>query len=109
MFRGTTNRLNITIEGVDVKEIKEIWLTFSAEEKLGTEIFTKKKEDLIFDEDGTIICDLTQEETLDLNKYSEKNKCVYVQARLLMNDGMALASPISTMTVNAVLKDGVIQ
>ena len=107
MIRGTTQELIFDI-GMNTEEVSQLWLTFSHSNRLNAEIFTKEINDVILS-GTTIKVTLSQEETLLLNQYNLKDKIIYIQLRVLLNDGQALASSIVEMTVNHLLKGGVIE
>lgn len=101
MYRGTTPTIVFTINSdLDLNTIKEVWITFDV-----TPLLTFTKEDVVInDDDKSITLNLTQEDTLKFNKHEMK-----VQLRFLLEDGNAYASPIKTVTVNSILKNGVIE
>lgn len=106
MIRGSTQQLIFNI-GINTEEVSQLWLTFSHSNRLNAEIFTKEINDVILD-GTTFTVPLSQEETLALNEYNIKEKVVYIQLRVLLNDGQALASNVVEMTVSHLLKDGVL-
>lgn len=106
MIRGTTQILTFDI-GMNVNEVSQLWLTFSHSNRINSEIFTKTKDDVILD-GTTLTVPLTQEETLALNEYNIKDKVVFVQLRAIV-DGQALASNVVEMTVQHLLKEGVLE
>lgn len=107
MIRGTTQELIFGV-GMSTDEVSQLWLTFSHSNKENAELITKEKEDVILS-GTTIKVTLSQEETLLLNQYNLKDKVIYIQLRVLLTDGQALASSIVEMTVNHLLKGGVIE
>ena len=107
MIRGTTQELVFNL-GINTEEVSQLWLTFSHSNRLNAELFTKEKDDVVLS-GTTMTVPLSQEETLLLNQYNLKDKVIYIQLRVLLNDGQALASSIVEMTVNHLLKGGVIQ
>lgn len=107
MIRGSTQQLIFNI-GINTEEVSQLWLTFSHSNRLNAEIFTKEINDVILD-GTTITVPLSQEETLALNEYNIKEKVVYIQLRVLLNDGQVLASNVVEMTVSHLLKDGVLE
>lgn len=100
MYRGTTPSFDISINDVDLTEVSEMWVS------LGTEnnpIVNKTLEDVEID--GSLVTvPLSQEDTLAL-KAAQKT---YLQVRILLNSGEALASPMKKVDVFAIIKDGVI-
>lgn len=106
MIRGSTQQLIFNI-GINTEEVSQLWLTFSHSNRLNAEIFNKTKDDVILSGE-TITVPLSQEETLALNEYNIKEKVIYVQLRVLLEDGQALASNVVEITVEHLLKDGVL-
>ena len=107
MIRGTTQKLLFDI-GIDVNEVSQLWLTFSHSNIQNSELLNKTKDDVILS-GTTVEVALSQEETLLLNQYNLKDKVIYIQLRALLNDGQALASSIVEITVEHLLKGGVIE
>lgn len=107
MIRGSTQQLIFNI-GINTEEVSQLWLTFSHSNRLNAEIFTKEINDVILS-GATITVPLSQEETLALNEYNIKEKVVYIQLRVLLEDGQALASNVVEITVNHLLKGGVLE
>ena len=107
MIRGSTQNLVFNI-GINTEEVSQLWLTFSHSNRLNAEIFTKEINDVILD-GASITVPLSQEETLALNEYNIKEKSVYIQLRVLLDDGQALASSIVEITVEHLLKGGVLE
>ena len=107
MIRGSTQQLIFNI-GINTEEVSQLWLTFSHSNRLNAEIFTKEINDVILS-GTTITVPLSQEETLALNEYNIKEKVVYIQLRVLLKDGQALASSIVEITVEHLLKGGVLE
>ena len=106
MIRGTTQNLVFNV-GIDTEEVSQLWLTFSHSNMLNAEIFTKEINDVILD-GTTITVPLSQEETLALNEYNIKEKVVYIQLRALLKDGQSRVSKVVELTVEHLLKDGVL-
>lgn len=100
MYRGTTPQLEVIVTGVDFTEVAELWLTIGQN---GRPIVNKDLEDLMI-EDNTIYVTFTQEDTLALRACSS----TYLQLRVLMNDGTAIATPVKKLNVNEIIKDGII-
>lgn len=100
MYRGTTPQLEVIVTGVDFAEVAELWLTIGQN---GRPIVNKDLEDLTI-EDNTIYVTFTQEDTLALRACSS----TYLQLRVLMNDGTAIATPVKKLNVNEIIKDGII-
>lgn len=106
MIRGTTQNLVFNI-GINTEEVSQLWLTFSHSNRLNAEIFTKEINDVILS-GATITVPLSQEETLMLNEYNIKEKVVYIQLRVLLKDGQSRVSKVVELTVEHLLKDGVL-
>ena len=106
MIRGSTQNLVFNI-GINTEEVSQLWLTFSHSNRLNAEIFTKEKNDVIL-EGTTLTVPLSQEETLALNEYNIKEKVVYIQLRVLLKDGQSRVSKVVELTVEHLLKDGVL-
>ena len=105
MIRGTSQNLKFNI-GIDTSKVSQLWLTFSHSNKQNAELFTKEINDVILD-GTTLTVPLTQEETLALNEYNIKDKIVFIQLRAIV-DGEAKASAVVEVTVQHLLKDGVL-
>lgn len=107
MYRGTTPtvRWYIKTEEMKFEEIEEVWMTFQT----GCGCHCKKilnidSDDLVINSDEKYIqYTLSQEETLKF-----KPGPLFIQLRILMADGEALASKINKIDVQDVLKGGVI-
>ena len=106
MIRGSTQNLVFNI-GINTEEVSQLWLTFSHSNRLNAEIFTKEINDVVLD-GTTITVPLSQEETLALNEYNIKDKVVFVQLRAIV-DGEAKASKVVELTVEHLLKEGVLE
>lgn len=106
MIRGSTQNLVFNV-GINTEEVSQLWLTFSHSNRLNAEIFNKTKDDVILD-GTTITVPLSQEETLALNEYNIKEKVVYIQLRVLLKDGQSRVSKVVELTVEHLLKDGVL-
>ena len=100
MYRGTTPQLEVIVTGVDFTEVAELWLTLG---QMGKPVVNKELSDLTI-EDNTIYVTFTQEDTLALRACSS----TYLQLRVLMNDGTAIATPVKKLNVNEIIKDGII-
>ena len=99
MYRGTTPSIAVNVTGVDFGDVTEIWLTLG---QFGRPVITKTITDLRI-ENSTIYADLTQEDTLKLRA----NSRTYLQIRVLLNDGTALASPVARLKVEQILQNGI--
>ena len=102
MRRGTTPTLILPITGLDVSELKTIYVTI---EQDSLEVTKTNDEILIDTEENVIKVPLSQEETLKF-----KVGVANVQIRgLLEDDATAIASNIKTLKIGDVLLDGVIE
>lgn len=101
MRRGTTPTLTITLDGVLVSDLGQVFVTF---EQKGIEL-TKQNDDITLDvEANAIIVPFSQEDTLTFNQGP-----VNCQLRALLADGTtAIASKIKAFSMDKVLLDGVI-
>lgn len=101
MFRGTTPTLEFKIP-YTVEEIELGYVTFSRNGQKFMDIpFSDSRVVL---EDYSIFVYFSQEDTLSFN-----SRTVYsIQLRILLSEGVAVASNIMTMPVEAILKNGVI-
>lgn len=100
MYRGTTPVLEIHVDTeMDFGDIERLWLIF----KTSTREVTRELDTLTLNnEEKTITCTLTQEETL---KFAN-NSVVEVQLRGLNRGGVAWASDIGSVNADRILKDG---
>lgn len=104
MFRGTTPNIIISINGVDLSDFTDIWVTFEQDYKVE---ITKKLSDnqIIVDAElKRVTVPLTQEDTLKFIA----NNLVHIQLRAITASGTAVASPIKSLSVEKILKEGVI-
>lgn len=98
MRRGTTPTLNIKVEGADVKDFRDIYLTIK---QYNVEI-DKRETDIEKDEaENKLIVPLTQEETL-----SFKDGTVNIQLRATVGLDGAVASNIVTLPLEHILMEG---
>lgn len=101
MYRGTTPQIKLKLDAeIDFTKIVALWVTFKC---LSAQFSKSLDEVILLDETNEIRVDLTQEETLKLKKGP-----VHVQIRFKMNDDRAYATSIATISLNDVLKEGVI-
>lgn len=113
MYRGTTSTfvwekldkdLDLKSFDLTLEDIEELWLTF----KIGnseSNLLTKKKDDVDIDlTEKNLSYIFTQEETLTFSVGE-----IEVQIRVLMNNDMALATPIKVFNVERILKGGIIE
>lgn len=100
MIRGTTPTLEIKINGIGVSELQSVYITLSQHKNQ----VTKSTEDITIDEiTNTLYVPLTQEDTLTLSR-----GYVYVQMRAVTKEYLAVASGIKMVSVDEILKGGVI-
>lgn len=100
MRRGTTPTLEIKITGIEVSELKSIYISLNQYKK---EV-VKSTEDIIVEKaSNSLYIPLTQKDTLTLSR-----GYVYVQMRAVTKDGFAVASGIKMVPVEEILKEGVI-
>lgn len=106
MIRGTTPTFSIAVRGIDLSSFPTIYITI----KQGNFEIEKTGEDIKLIDSSTLEFSLTQKETLSLNAYDRDNKprdC-QMQLRAISEDGIAVASDITHLRVEDVLKEGVI-
>lgn len=99
MLRGSTPTIRFTLP-FSFSMLAELWLTVSQNDR---EVFTVKKERLTASGDQ-VSCKLTQEETLKLRH----EQPAAFQVRWKTNAGDSGGSKIKTVSVEKILKDGVI-
>lgn len=103
MFRGTTPKLIFEVnKEIKLSDMKEIWLTIKGLEQEVTLKLTDSELE-VDDVENTITVVLTQEQTL-----SFKAKEIKLQFRFLDNSDNAYASAIKYITLDDIIKDGVI-
>lgn len=100
MRRGTTPTIAIKVHGCDLSKFETIYVTFGQ----GTNLVDKTGEDLEIEGD-TVSVFLTQEDTL---LFDSRKRTVEVQIRAVSEGGVAVASNIRQIPVDAILKEGVI-
>ena len=98
MRRGTTPTLEIKSNGVQLSDLSTIYITLKQHKK---EI-SKTGDDIRISGD-TLLVDLSQEDTLALDK-----GYVWIQMRAMTLDGKAIASKIEMIPVEDILKEGVV-
>lgn len=98
--RGTTPYIEISLHGVDISEIANVWIDIEGKTSLR---FSYSKGEIVIEEDKVKI-HMSQEETLALNAgYASMG------VRVLMNDGEALAlAEVEEIKVKEVVGGGVI-
>ena len=110
MYRGTTPTFNLYLDTeLDKDLLEELWATFKAP---AAEITKKLSEGDIsvmiqeggkYDRQWHVVCQLTQEESLDFYKGS-----IEVQVRFKLSNGKAYATNIPRVDIEKILKEGVI-
>lgn len=101
MYRGTTPILIFNVKSeLNLLTIEELWITFKASSKEKT--FTLDDVS-INNEEKQVTLQMSQDDTL----YFGSGK-LSVQFRFRTSDGNAYASNIKSITLDAILKDGVI-
>lgn len=102
LIRGTTPTIIITVQTeIDLHQVAEVWIYISQQNKVRVD---KQLEDVTFDYDHRkMSVTLTQNDTLAL-----KEGEALFQIRLLLMDGVALATLASKVDVKPVYKPGVI-
>lgn len=103
MYQGTTPAVTYSISGLDVSAMKP-FVSF----KNGTEVLTKTGDAVVMEYDSvaqvtTVICYLTQTETLAMTPGSTKTQIRFVDA-----DGQAYATEKATLRVDDVIYKSVI-
>lgn len=102
MYQGTTPTVSFEIKNYDLRGAT-VYVSF----KQGNEILTKSGDDVLVsyeDETSTVICPLTQEETLAM-----KRGAVIAQIRFIYSDGQAYATNEKTIDVERVIYPVVIE
>lgn len=101
MYRGTTPTIQINVNGSDdLTSYKSIYVTFK---QMPSVLIEKTKEEIDVNPDSVTI-QLTQEDTLQFQPGA-----VMVQLRAVDESGMAIASNITTIQAERILKEGVIE
>lgn len=103
MYRGTTPNLQIKIRSqLDLNDVKQCWATIKS--SVNSKEITYDLNNMALDPDeATLSIRMSQEDTLKFG-----NGELNIQVRLLMDDDLAYASNIKNITMNQILKDGVI-
>lgn len=96
MHRGTNPKVYIETD-IDTSLIEDVKVTF----KQGDVIFKKRKADCTF-EDGLIITQLTEEETL---QFKATPKPLQIQARVKLTDGTKIANDALEVKVKDIIDD----
>lgn len=104
MYRGTTPTITFNVNTeLDLSELTSLWITFRGSYESHKEVTFTLDDVTIDNEMHQIILDLSQDQTL----YFDTGN-VSLQMRLLMSDGRAYASDIKSISIDMILKDGVI-
>ena len=107
-IRGTTPTIVITVQSdIDLTEVAEVWIYISQQNKVKCD---KELSDITFDyENKTMTVTLSQNDTLAFKADTPNiSQTTLFQIRMLMNDGTALATIASKVSVKEVYKGGVI-
>lgn len=99
MTRGTTPTLKVKVNGVDLSRFSSAFFTIKQH---GIEV-TKELYDMKIEEDNTLSVLLEQEDTLKLHR-----GYAYVQLRGIVDYTVSVASNIKMISVDDILKGGVI-
>jgi len=100
MKRGTTPTLEIAVDGVKVKDLSNIYVTFKQDDL----IITKSGEDIqVNEENNSLGVSLSQKETLLF-----RPGFVYLQMRAVTSGGNAIATDVQKMDALEILQEGVI-
>lgn len=99
MRRGTTPTLKIKVNGIDIGQFANMYVTFSQ----GDIEVTKTNEDIDIEPDNILSIWLSQEDTLAFSRGH-----VDLQLRATTNSGVAVASGIKMLFMEPILKEGVI-
>ena len=101
MYRGTTPAISFKLNtDIDFEQIEVLYVTFRSQL---CEISFDKNDCTLDNETKTISVQFTQEQTLKFSPGS-----VNVQIRLRVGRDRAYATPIKSIDISRVLKDGVI-
>lgn len=106
MYRGTTPTIEIKCD-FNVNTIETLFITFVQKNET---IFEKSLSDCEI-QGETIVCHLTQDDTLKLEATKRDNGAkdwLEIQTRCRLKTGETLSSPINKVEVEKILKDGVI-
>ena len=108
MYRGTTPRITFKFKNeINLEAFDQIWVTFKASGGVKPVEIDFEIDDVHIDQEHQqLYVDLTQEQTLLLK---DKNK-LQTQIRFLIDEDppQAYATNIVDLTVNGILRDGVI-
>lgn len=100
MFRGTTPTLHLTLSGIPVDTLKDLYLTFHQK----SSEWTLTNDRLEIDpENNQITVKLTERETLAMN-----NEPISIQLRATTLDGNVIATSKASVSVNDVYYEEII-
>lgn len=100
MRRGTTPTFEITVNGIEVVEMENVYITFKQYKK----ILTKYMEDITVDESkNALYVTLSQGETLMFSR-----GYAYMQLKIMTKDGFVTASEMRMEPVEEILEESVI-
>lgn len=101
MYRGTTPTLELRLKTqIDFGEIDKVYITLAS---VLNELTISEERCTFDNENKTIQVTLTQEETLSFNESD-----IEIQVRMKLKDGKCYATSIANVSMQKVLKDGVI-
>lgn len=101
MYRGTTPAFSFKLNtDIDFEQIEELYITFRSQLN---ELSFSKQDCTINNEQKTISIRFTQEQTLEFSPGD-----VRVQIRIRVGKDRAYATPVKTINISQILKDGVI-
>ena len=102
LIRGTTPSIEITVQTeIDLHQVSEVWIYISQQKTVKVD---KKISDVTFNyENRKMTVKLSQDDTLGL-----KAGDALFQIRLLLEDGTALATVASEISIDEIYKQGVI-
>lgn len=110
MYRGTTPTFHLYLDtDLDKDLLEAMWVTFKAPAAEVTKDFMDGDISVTIQEGGEydgqwhVVCQLTQEESLDFYKGS-----IEVQVRFRLSNGKAYATNIPRVDIEKILKEGVI-
>ena len=104
IFRGTTPRITLNITGVDLSDAS-VWPTVIVTVGNGSSTVNVNRDKLVIantDAGCSVTFELTQAQTLALSVMRK----VHVQLRAKDAEGHAIASPIASVEVEDVIRDG---
>lgn len=104
IYRGTTPSITLNVTGVDLSD-KSVWPTVIVTVENGRSTFDVERDELAIaktDAGCAVTFSLTQAQTLLMRRLQK----TLVQLRAKDADGDAIASPMASVDVEEVIKDG---